>query len=131
MAAEEPERDEDEQTPDGDESAESDTDGQSGGDEPGDSDDAGRRGDGGDERGDSGDAGRRGDGSDAPSPSGGGDGGHEQLARSAEKETDELAQRSREVGEQISDTRADWERKQASENVPGAVGEPDDGEDGA
>jgi hypothetical protein len=113
MAAEEPERDEDEHTPDGDESAESD--GQSGGDEPGDSADAGRRGDGG----------------DAPSPSGGGDGGHEQLARSAEKETDELAQRSREVGKQISDTRADWERKQASENVPGAVGEPDDGEDGA
>lgn len=55
------------------------------------------------------------------------DAGHEKLARSAEREADELEQRSQEVGQQISDTREEWERKQSSDSVPGAVGEPDRG----
>ncbi len=41
-----------------------------------------------------------------------------------EREADDMARRSEELGEQISDVREDWERKQLDDGVPGAVGTP-------
>jgi hypothetical protein len=41
-----------------------------------------------------------------------------------EKQADELQERSDKLGEEISDVREDWERKQADPKVPGATGEP-------
>ena len=41
-----------------------------------------------------------------------------------EKQADELQERSDKLGEEISDAREDWERKQADPKVPGATGEP-------
>jgi hypothetical protein len=53
--------------------------------------------------------------------------GHESLARELDAKADDLEQHSQDVGRQISETRDEWERKQASEAVPGAVGDPDRG----
>ena len=41
-----------------------------------------------------------------------------------ERQADELQERSDKLGEEISDAREDWERKQADPKVPGATGEP-------
>jgi hypothetical protein len=41
-----------------------------------------------------------------------------------EKQADELQEQSDKLGEDISDAREDWERKQADPKVPGATGEP-------
>ncbi|MDA0183510.1 hypothetical protein OJ997_24590 [Solirubrobacter phytolaccae] len=41
-----------------------------------------------------------------------------------EDEVEELQKRSNELGEEIADAREDWERKQADDAVPGAVGTP-------
>ena len=40
-----------------------------------------------------------------------------------EDELDEMAERSKQLGDEISDAREDWERKKADSSVPGAVGE--------
>ena len=49
---------------------------------------------------------------------------HEQHADRLAAEADDLQERSERLGQEISDTREDWERKQTDEAVPGAVGEP-------
>ena len=41
-----------------------------------------------------------------------------------EREADDMERRSEQLGEQISDVREDWERKQLDDSVPGAVGKP-------
>ena len=41
-----------------------------------------------------------------------------------EKQADELQEQADKLGEEISDAREDWERKQADPKVPGATGEP-------
>ena len=45
---------------------------------------------------------------------------HEQL----DQEIEDLERHAKKVAADISDTREDWERKQADGSVPGAVGEP-------
>ncbi len=50
---------------------------------------------------------------------------HEDLAARAEQEADRLEERTDALGEQIEDTRADWERKKADPAVPGAAGNPE------
>jgi len=42
------------------------------------------------------------------------------LARALERETEELEGQSAELEARIEETRQDWERKRADENVPGA-----------
>jgi hypothetical protein len=49
---------------------------------------------------------------------------HDKQADRLDSEVDELQARSDELGEEISDAREDWERKQADDSVPGATGEP-------
>lgn len=44
----------------------------------------------------------------------------ESLADELEDEADRLEQRSKELGEDISDVKQDWERKRSDEAVPGA-----------
>ena len=44
---------------------------------------------------------------------------HEQQAERMEREAEEMKERSERLGDQISDTREDWERKVADESVPG------------
>ena len=50
---------------------------------------------------------------------------HEESAGRAEQEADRLEDRSDALGEQIEDTRSDWESRKADPGVPGATGEPD------
>lgn len=45
---------------------------------------------------------------------------HRQLADDAEREAKRLEQRSQELDQEIGETRQEWERKRASEAVPGA-----------
>jgi hypothetical protein len=52
----------------------------------------------------------------------------ESLADELEDEADRLEQRSKELGEDISDVKQDWERKRSDEGVPGA-NPPAEGED--
>jgi hypothetical protein len=49
---------------------------------------------------------------------------HEQQADRLDDETADIEERSKRLGDEISDVREDWERKQADDAVPGAVGEP-------
>lgn len=49
---------------------------------------------------------------------------YEQQADRHEAEAEDMARRSERLGEQISDVREDWERKQLDDSVPGAVGKP-------
>jgi hypothetical protein len=51
----------------------------------------------------------------------------ESLADELEDEAERLEQRSKELGEDISDVKQDWERKRSDQGVPGA--NPPDGED--
>ena len=51
---------------------------------------------------------------------------HEQQADRLDDEVAELEQRSKNLGEEISDVREDWERKQSDDAVPGAVGDVTD-----
>jgi hypothetical protein len=55
---------------------------------------------------------------------------HERQVEAAQRELAELEERSERVGENIEETRKDWEAKVADESVPGAQGDPDSGEDG-
>jgi hypothetical protein len=45
---------------------------------------------------------------------------HHERADQLEREADDMARRSERLGEAISDTREDWERKKADDSVPGA-----------
>jgi hypothetical protein len=45
---------------------------------------------------------------------------HEKLADELEQESDRLERRSDELGDEISDTRDDWQRKRNDDGVPGA-----------
>ena len=49
---------------------------------------------------------------------------HEDLAARADQQADRLEERTDALGEQIEDTREDWERKKADPKVPGAAGDP-------
>ena len=51
---------------------------------------------------------------------------HERRVEAAERELAELEERSERVGEQIDETRKDWDAKVADPSVPGAGGDPDD-----
>ena len=49
---------------------------------------------------------------------------HEDLIARGEQQADQLEERTDALGEQIEDTREDWERKKDDPNVPGAAGNP-------
>ena len=49
---------------------------------------------------------------------------HEDLIARAEQDADRLEERTDALGEDIADTREDWERKKADPDVPGAAGDP-------
>jgi hypothetical protein len=53
---------------------------------------------------------------------------HERLADQVEQQVDELQDRADNVGEQIKETREEWERKRSADDVPGAT-PPEGGED--
>jgi len=55
---------------------------------------------------------------------------HERQVEAAERELAELEERSERVGEQIEETRKDWDAKVADPSVPGAGGDPDRAEEG-
>ena len=52
--------------------------------------------------------------------------GHEELATEAEREAEGLEQQGDKLDDEIEAAKADWERKQEDDSVPGAV--PDPGE---
>ena len=56
--------------------------------------------------------------------------GHEAKADERERELDDMQERSETLGDEIEDAGDDWERRKADESVPGATGEPAEGEDG-
>ncbi len=49
---------------------------------------------------------------------------HERIHERAERQADDLERRGDELGDQIRDTRQDWESKKGDEKVPGA--QPED-----
>ncbi len=55
-------------------------------------------------------------------------GDYEELAAQAEREADDLKHQGDKLGDDIEDTKADWESKQADSSVPGAL--PDPGDEG-
>ena len=55
---------------------------------------------------------------------------HERRADELERELDDMQEQSQRLGDEIDGTREDWERKQRDDRVPGAVGDPDEGDDG-
>jgi hypothetical protein len=55
---------------------------------------------------------------------------HEELAARADAEADRLEERTDALGEQVEDTRKDWERKKEDPSVPGAAGDPQHAEKG-
>jgi len=50
---------------------------------------------------------------------------HQEKADEAERELDDLQEQSDKLGEDISETKDDWERKKGDDAVPGASGDPD------
>jgi hypothetical protein len=52
---------------------------------------------------------------------------HTEAADAAERQADEMGERSERLADDIEGTREDWERKQADESIPGATGDPDPG----
>jgi len=53
---------------------------------------------------------------------------HDEQADQVERDLDEMEERSEELGKEIEETEADWERKKADDSVPGAL--PDEDQDG-
>jgi hypothetical protein len=51
---------------------------------------------------------------------------YDKQAREAERELEDMEERSERVGEHIEQARKDWESKQADDAVPGATGAPGD-----
>jgi hypothetical protein len=54
---------------------------------------------------------------------------HREQHEAAERELADMERQSERVGERIERTRSDWEAKQADGSVPGAVGNPGDGDE--
>lgn len=54
----------------------------------------------------------------------------EEKVDEAESDLSDLERRAEELGEQIDDTRGDWEDKKADPSVPGAVGDPSRADEG-
>jgi len=54
---------------------------------------------------------------------------HEQRAGGSDDQADQMQEQSDRLEEEIADVRKDWERKQADDAVPGAVGEPASADD--
>ena len=52
---------------------------------------------------------------------------HTEAADDAERRADAMEGRSQRLADDIEGTREQWERKQADERVPGAVGDPEPG----
>ena len=50
---------------------------------------------------------------------------HTEHADRLEQDADHLAERSADLGEEISDVREDWEHKKRDPEVPGAAGNPE------
>jgi hypothetical protein len=55
---------------------------------------------------------------------------HEEVAKRAEREVDDMQARSDDLGKTIGDVREDWEQKKADSSVPGAAGDPQRAEGG-
>src|SRR5688500_11471168 len=55
---------------------------------------------------------------------------HERQAEAAERELEDMEERSGRVGEHIEEARKDWDAKVADPAVPGAGGDPDRAEEG-
>ena len=60
---------------------------------------------------------------------------HDEKADEVERELDDMQERSEKLGDEIEGAGEDWESRKADESVPGATGEPSEGdeedEDGA
>ena len=54
----------------------------------------------------------------------------EEKVGEAERELADLEERSEKLGDEIDETRDDWEAKKADDSVPGAAGEPSHAEEG-
>jgi hypothetical protein len=52
---------------------------------------------------------------------------HERIHEEAERQADDLEQRTEKLGKHVKETRDDWESKKSDVSVPGA--KPDDEED--
>ena len=53
---------------------------------------------------------------------------HAEKADEVERELDDLQHESERLGDDISETKEDWERKKRDAKVPGAAGEPEQAE---
>ena len=54
---------------------------------------------------------------------------HDAKADELERELDEMQEHSDKLGDQIEGAGEDWEHRKADDSVPGATGEPREGED--
>ena len=54
---------------------------------------------------------------------------HDAKADELERELDEMQERSEKLGDEIGGAGEDWERRKADESVPGATGEPSEGDE--
>jgi hypothetical protein len=54
---------------------------------------------------------------------------HERHADRLERELDDMAEQTERLGDDIDETRKDWERKQQDSSVPGATGDSQAGDD--
>ena len=55
---------------------------------------------------------------------------YERQADAAEQELEQLERRTGELGDEIDETRKDWEAKKEDPGVPGAGGDPEHAEEG-
>jgi hypothetical protein len=55
---------------------------------------------------------------------------HEERAREMERDADEMEEHSAKVGEQIDETRREWDAKERDPSIPGAQPDPEEEEDG-
>jgi hypothetical protein len=54
---------------------------------------------------------------------------HEDEARELERDAEKLQEHSDEVGEQIEETRREWQAKEQDPSIPGAQPDPDEEEE--
>jgi hypothetical protein len=54
---------------------------------------------------------------------------HEDEARELERDAEKLQEHSDDVGEQIEETRREWEAKEQDPSIPGAQPDPDEEEE--
>ena len=55
---------------------------------------------------------------------------HERIHEEAEREADDLEQRTEKLGEHVKETRDDWESKKSDVSVPGAKPDEDEESEG-